>query len=95
MTVPTCREYRPKVLWAVSVEKQLWSGGGDWFAEVSTDSAPALLFSKYPAKISIKLPEMLLSSQTPQQGWRRKSAGGGHSAVQGVFLRSQVESYAL
>jgi hypothetical protein len=72
MAVPTRHEYQPQVLWAVSVEEPAW----DWFVEVSTDSAPVLLFSKHPAKISIKLPETLLR---PHSG--RSRDGGGSQLV--------------
>lgn len=43
----------------VPKSRTLASGGGGWPAEVSTDPAPVQLFSKHPAKISIKLPEVL------------------------------------
>lgn len=80
MTVPKCHEYRPQVLRAVSVEEPALVWGRGWFADVSTDSAPVLLFSKHPAKISIKLPEMLLCPR------RRHSRDGEGSQLVGVTV---------
>lgn len=68
----------------------VWGGrhgtGADWFAEVSTDSAPALLFSKHPAMISVKSPDIFVSSQMLRQGWRESAV---EATVLCICLRSQ------
>jgi hypothetical protein len=73
-----------------------WGWGGGWFAEVSTEPAPAVYSSEHPAKISIKLPETL---QCPHTLHNRDGEGSQLVEVtmlfKGVFLGSQVENCSL